>query len=71
MANFYLNINRQPNGDYEVHAAGCNRMPTIINQDYLGNFWTCGEAVREAKRKHPTWHRINGCYYCCNPCHTT
>jgi len=33
----------------------------------LGEFTNCWKAIEEA-RKHYT--NIDGCYYCCNPCHT-
>lgn len=71
MAHYYLNHNRQQNGDYEVHADPCIYMPAAANREYLGSFVYCSEAVSEAKRRHPTWYRINGCYTCSNPCHTS
>lgn len=71
MANYYLNTNRQPNGDYEVHAGTCVFLPSQENRRYLGQFDYCWQAVAEAKRLFPTWHRINGCYYCSQSCHTT
>lgn len=71
MPYFYLNQNRQGNGDYEVHESGCSRMPSETNREYLGIFQECKVAVSEAKRRHPQWHRINGCYWCARTCHTT
>jgi len=72
MPNFILNSNSQSNGDHEVHntTAGCSYMPSVLNQIGLGWHSTCQEAVAEAKRRYPG-SRINGCYYCCNSCHTT
>ena len=69
MASYRLNLNQQANGDYEVHEAGCKYYPEQ-NYDNLGRFSSCGPAVAEAKRKHPS-KKINGCYYCSIPCHTT
>ena len=71
MANYYLNYNRQANGDYEVHTATCPYLPQAANREFLGEFSTCTSAVAEAKRRHPTWYRINGCKTCSNPCHTS
>lgn len=68
---YYLNLNQQVNGDYEVHAKGCSHMPLAHNREELGNFNSCSEAVAEAKRRHPYKSRINGCYYCCRACHTS
>lgn len=71
MASYYLNQNRQPNEDYEVHTGICAFLPAQVNREYLGEFTYCWQAVDEAKRRHPTWYRINGCYYCSQTCHTT
>lgn len=71
MATYYLNQNQQPNGDYEVHTSTCSFLPAPANREYLGDFTHCPQAVGEAKRRHPTWHRINGCYYCSLACHTS
>jgi len=67
---YYINNKQQANGDYEVHKLGCTFFPTEDNA-YLGEFYSCSEAVREAKRKFPYRHRINGCYYCSRECHTS
>lgn len=67
MAHYYVNKNAQTNGDHEVHVTGCSFMPESHNRLYLGDFVSCGLAVREAG-KHYT--QVNGCYYCSNSCHT-
>lgn len=67
MSNYYVNKNAQQNGDHEVHKEGCSWMPELSNRLYLGDFTSCEPAVREAK-KH--YSQSNGCYYCCNACHT-
>jgi len=71
MSEFILNRNVQENGDYEVHnvTAGCLYMPFEQNQIPLGSHLTCSGAITRAKNNYPH-HRINGCYYCCNACHT-
>ncbi|POA20957.1 hypothetical protein C1894_06315 [Pseudomonas sp. FW305-3-2-15-E-TSA2] len=72
MASFIVNRNVQANGDYEVHntTTGCQFMPLPANQASLGNHLSCTGAVSAARVANPTL-RINGCYYCCNPCHTS
>ncbi len=68
MTKYYVNKNAQSNGDHEVHALGCSYMPAAENRVYLGEFYSCSSAVKEAG-KHYT--QVNGCYYCSNPCHTS
>ncbi|TFD96437.1 hypothetical protein E2605_09735 [Dysgonomonas capnocytophagoides] len=70
MKKYYLNNNQQSNGDYEVHSEDCKYLPYEHNRTSLGMFYNCKDAVTEAKRLYP-YRRINGCYYCCNPCHTS
>ena len=67
MASYYVNKNQQSNGDHEVHTAGCSWLPLAANRIYLGEFAGCASAVAEAK-KH--YSQVNGCYYCCEACHT-
>ncbi|PQA89250.1 hypothetical protein [Hyphococcus luteus] len=68
MARYYVNENAQRNGDHEVHKDGCSHMPAVQNRIYLGDFNSCEPAVAEARKTFP---RSNGCYYCCNACHTS
>lgn len=68
MARYYVNKNAQNNGDHEVHKSGCSYMPDTENRLYLGDFDNCKDAIKEAKK---TYSKSNGCYYCCNECHTT
>jgi len=67
MKKYYVNKNAQANGDHEVHTTGCSFMPEPHNRIYLGEFASCGPAVKEAK-KH--YSQVNGCFYCSKPCHT-
>ena len=72
MSYFIVNKNQQANGDHEVHntSTGCSYMPNPENQVNLGFHNSCFEAVALAKAKWPN-NKINGCYYCCNACHTS
>ena len=70
MPTFIVNKNTQSNGDHEVHnkTTGRTYMPDISNQMHLGIHASCHGAVAEARK---TYRTANGCYYCCNPCHTS
>lgn len=65
---YYVNNNAQPNGDHEVHTEYCYYFSRMANKTYLGEFETCQEAVREARKKH---YQVNGCKDCSRPCHTS
>jgi hypothetical protein len=65
---YYVNDVAQANGDHEVHRDGCQFMPSEQNRTYLGYFDNCAQAVREAAKHH---RRVNGCYHCSFPCHTS
>ena len=68
MANYYVNQNKDNKGDNEVHIYSCSRMPNVNNREYLGDYTSCFPAVAEAKRRG---YDADGCYYCCNSCHTS
>lgn len=70
---YYINKNQQPSGDFEVHrSTGCPHPAAQENRISLGNWDNCHQAVQEAKRRFSGQKsHINGCYWCCNPCHTT
>ncbi|MBO9728292.1 MAG: hypothetical protein J7623_06600 [Chitinophaga sp.] len=65
---YYVNNNAQLNGDHEVHVNSCPYFSVMYSRIYLGEFNSCEEAVREAKKRFP---RSNGCSTCNRPCHTT
>ena len=67
MASYYVNDKAQANGDHEVHVSTCSWLPAPANRTYLGEFSNCAPAVTKARQR---WTQVNGCYYCCNPCHT-
>ncbi len=62
---YYVNTNAQSDGYHEVHSQDCLYMP--INKRYLGNYNSCTAAVIAASR---IYTKADGCYYCCNSCHT-
>ncbi|OPC53728.1 hypothetical protein [Elizabethkingia bruuniana] len=65
---YYVNTNAQSNGDHEVHHGDCVFLPKPENRKYLGKFYSCDDAVREAKK---TYSRANGCKTCSKDCHTS
>jgi hypothetical protein len=65
---YYVNKNSQDNGDHEVHTRSCSWLPEEQNRIYLGEFSSCGAAVREAKKYYS---QCNGCYHCSPACHTS
>lgn len=72
MPNYVINRNAQPNGDHEVHIdnGSCTHMPLVENRIALGSHTNCASAVTLAKNRYPSV-RVNGCYWCCYPCHTS
>jgi len=67
MEHYYVNKIAQSTGEHEVHNAGCLYLPSIDNRVYLGQFSNCADAVCEARKYYS---KVDGCYYCCKPCHT-
>lgn len=67
MAIYYVNQNAQTGGEHEVHKSDCSYLPKEENRTYLGTFDNCKDAVKEAKKYYSN---VDGCYYCCNDCHT-
>lgn len=65
---YYVNKNAQDNGDHEVHTENCIYLPSSENRKYLGDFSSCSDAVKEAKKTYP---KSNGCKTCSNACHTS
>ncbi len=65
---YYVSKKTQSNGDHEVHTIYCTQGAEPDNRIYLGDYSNCQPAIVEAK-KH--YSKSNGCYYCCEPCHTT
>lgn len=65
---YYVNRQRQANGDHEVHDDACRYLPNPENRLYLGIYPNCIGAVTEAKKTYPT---ANGCRTCSILCHTS
>jgi hypothetical protein len=63
---YFVNKNAQSNGDHEVHREDCSYLPDAVNRIYLGDFSSCQFAIAKAKEYY---NDVDGCYYCCRPCH--
>lgn len=77
MPNYIVNTTKQydKNGTlyYEVHQSprtNCSSpdYPASYNQNDLGWHIDCSSAIIKAKRLGYT--NADGCYYCCNDCHS-
>ena len=66
MTKYFVNDNAQSTGEHEVHTETCQYCPSPSNRTYLGNFYNCHDAVSRAKQYYSN---VDGCYFCCNPCH--
>lgn len=67
---YYLGlVTDNPNHNHEVHKEACSKLPSPSNREFLGIFSTSREALDEAKRRHPSWHDIDGCRICCPEIH--
>lgn len=69
MTNYILNLNKQTNGDLEVHQTSCSYAPKSNVQE-LGYFNSCQPAVTRAKELNP-YKKIDGCYHCSPTCHNS
>jgi hypothetical protein len=69
MDQYYVNRNKDVQGDNEVHKEGCRWLPNVENRVSLGNCSNCQEAVRKAKAMG--YHNANGCVHCSSACHTS
>ncbi len=67
MPYYLVNRNAQPTGEHEVHESNCGHMPDLLNRQDLGFHGTCKGAVQAAKSYYDN---VDGCYYCCNDCHS-
>lgn len=67
MPYYCVNKNALSAGEHEVHENNCNHLPDVNNQKDLGWHSDCESAVKKAKE---TYSNVDGCYYCCEDCHT-
>lgn len=63
---YYVNTNAQSTGEHEVHTEDCVFLPDANNRIYLGFFDNCHDAIKKAEEYYIN---VDGCKYCCKPCH--
>jgi hypothetical protein len=68
MERYYVNNTPQTNGDHEVHKNGCPWLDLANSTTDLGLHYSCHSAVTKAKL---IYFKADGCYHCCNECHTS
>ncbi len=68
MKNYFVNQNAQENGDHEVHTSSCSYLPKSENLIPLGKHSNCFDAIKKSRQY---FSQTNGCYFCCNACHTS
>ncbi len=70
MSEYCVNTEAQTeSGDNEVHnVETCEHLPEPQNRKSLGHFDSCDPAVEKAKEYYP--NTADGCYHCCEACHT-
>lgn len=66
MSNYYVCKIPNENGKHEVHKESCPDIPNKEDLILIGIFQICSDAMVEARKIYP---EVNGCYYCCFPCH--
>lgn len=64
MKHYYINLNPQPTGEYEIHTDECIYFKLINRKEYLGYFKNARCAKLAARIKGFT--NADGCHYCCN-----
>lgn len=74
MQTYILNLNKQDSksgNSYEIHQKyNCDHLPRYKNQKYLGDFYSCYDAIQYVKEKFSKEiaDNVDGCYYCTS-CH--
>lgn len=68
MNHYHFNKNLDDKGRHEVHTEQCSYKPATYNQEYIGYYSNCQEAITGANIKYP-YKNFDGCYWCSNPCH--
>lgn len=66
---YYVHTLTDNQNDHEVHTEYCSHLPLAVNRRYLGEFTSCQPAVQVARNLG--YSRVNGCYWCSTPCHTS
>ena len=68
MKHYYFSNTADLRGEHEIHTEGCAFIPPSSNRSYIGYYFDCSNAIRDARIQYP-YKSFNGCYYCCRECH--
>lgn len=66
MSTYYVSKYPNEKGKHEVHKKLCEHKPPPESLIELGDFQICSDAILKARTIYP---EVNGCYFCCFPCH--
>ncbi|WKJ92526.1 hypothetical protein QZJ86_10380 [Methylomonas montana] len=61
MAEFFVEINAQDNGEHVVHKSNCSLLPAKDALRYLGSIASAASAVKKAQE---SFKLVNGCSHC-------
>jgi len=66
MKKYYVNNQAQSDGHYEVHNESCAFLHLVESKKYLGDFFFCTVAIKEAKK---FYMKVDGCRFCSLSCY--
>lgn len=69
MAEFYVELNAQSNGDHVVHISECSLLPSKDTMQYLGSISNTKSAVKKAAEV--LRQQASGCSHCTGAYQTT
>ncbi|RZS98185.1 hypothetical protein [Cecembia calidifontis] len=59
---FYISIESNPNGIYEIHDRNCLSLPPVEKREYIGHYQHAKEALKKAIHFNPN---ASLCPQCC------
>jgi hypothetical protein len=67
LISYYLSKKTLETGEHEMHTSSCVILPDPNDRIYLGIFYNCQDALREAKRY---FDDVDGCSFCTDCCYS-
>ena len=68
MMKYYFYDYEDNNGRHEVHTEACDKLPSVENRTYIGQFSNCHAALDKASKDYPS-KKFDGCFWCSRECH--
>lgn len=68
MAEYFIELTAQDNGDNVVHKASCSLLPAKEALHYLGSIGSIESALKKANQ---TFKQVSGCPHCSTPSQET